>query len=434
MDRALLALCIVGGVVISFITFINSDFALSIIIFSMLLSPEIPVIKMAERDVVIRIDDILLIFMFFSWLAKVAINKEFGLLKWTPINLPLGIYVSLCVVVTGWAMTIGINESKFLMAFFFLLKYMEYLMLFYLVANNLKSIRQCKMFTVFFFITCFIVCVYGYAQISSDVWRVSAPFEGEKTEPNTLAGYFVIIFSLIFGLFIHNDSRALKLLLCFMFFLIFPVFLFTLSRGGYVAFFAMYLSLIIFTKKKRNFLIILLLISALVVPFVLPQKVTSRIKKTFVGKSTYEVMGSRVSLEGSAAARLEVWNYIYTVFSKSPLFGYGVKGIRFVDTQYGLILGELGIVGLMVFAFLFNRLIRASIRIYRASMDDYVQSISLGFLSSIFALLILGTVANVFIIVRIMEPFWFIAAMVLISPSLVERKHRIEEEEVFVST
>ena len=48
-----------------------------------------------------RIDDILLEFMFFAWLAKTAINKELGLLKKTPINRPLGVYVLLYVVITG---------------------------------------------------------------------------------------------------------------------------------------------------------------------------------------------------------------------------------------------------------------------------------------------------------------------------------------------
>ena len=58
------------------ISFINTDAALVILIFSMLLSPELPVGGIRGRVVVLRIDDVFLFVVFLGWLAKMAVNKE----------------------------------------------------------------------------------------------------------------------------------------------------------------------------------------------------------------------------------------------------------------------------------------------------------------------------------------------------------------------
>jgi hypothetical protein len=49
------------------------------------------------------------------------------------------------------------------------------------------------------------------------------------------------------------------------------------------------------------------------------------------------------------------------------------------------------------------------------SDDVYERSISLGVIVAIFAFLVQGLGVNTFIIVRIMEPFWFCVALVSLS-------------------
>lgn len=384
----------------------------------MLLSPEIPIAQLPERSVVIRIDDILLVFLFFTWLAKMAINKQLGFFKKTPINKPLAIYVLSYIVITASAIFLGFSQAKFSTAVFYMLKYIEYLMLFFLVSNNLKSLRQYKVLILFLLLTCFIVSVYGYSQIQGAVGRISAPFEGEKGEPNTLAGYLIIIFGLVIGLFLHSRSLHLKFFLGSFFLFIFPVFLFTLSRAGYIGFIIMYLTILLFSKKNKISLIYFLLVMAIVMPFVLPPKVASRIETTFTGRVKYEVLGGKLTLDEASAARIETWKYVGEEFAKSPLLGHGVAGIDFVDTQYGRILGEFGIFGVLIFFWLMRVLFKNAFKIYIDSKDDFIQGLSLGFLGVLAALLVMSIGSNVFIIVRIMEPFWFFAAMVLMAPQI----------------
>jgi O-antigen ligase len=391
----------------------------------MLLSPEIPVFHVPDRAVVVRIDDILLIVIFLSWLAKTAINKEFGFLKNTPINMPLFLYAVLCIIATAFAIMLGVGKAIFSNASFYILKYIEYFVIFFLVNNNIKDLKQIKIFTGLILLVCLIIVVYGYFQTFRGVERLSAPFEGEKPEPNTLSGYLVLMFGLMGGLFLESRSLILKLIMSGLFLFTLPVFLFTLSRGGYLGFIVLYLVFIIFNKKARVFLIFTLFILILITPHLLPLRVIERVRETFGTTRRFEVVeykigAKRISVEGSAAARIETWKWVIPRWLKSPLFGYGVTGLGFIDGQYLRVLAETGILGLLAFLWLLLRLFRSLSRIYATTTDLWLKGLSLGLLSALAALFIEGWGANVFIIVRIMEPFWFMVGMIIAASQIEE--------------
>ena len=89
------------------ITLISTDAAIVLLIYSMLLSPEISMGGGAGRAIVVRLDDLLLIVIFFTWLAKLAINKQLGLLRHTPLNVPLFAFIVSCILSTGWGALAG---------------------------------------------------------------------------------------------------------------------------------------------------------------------------------------------------------------------------------------------------------------------------------------------------------------------------------------
>jgi hypothetical protein len=59
---------------------------------------------------------------------------------------------------------------------------------------------------------------------------------------------------------------------------------------------------------------------------------------------------------------------------------------------------------------------------YRDSTDPLFSGLSLGYLAGFVAMLAHGIGANSFIIVRIMEPFWFLTAMIIMIPK-IEKNH-----------
>lgn len=408
----LLIIGAVSSVIVGFITLVNTNIALIILIFSMLLSPEIPIAHVPERAVVVRIDDILIMVVFFTWLAKMAVNKELGLLKKTPLNKPIISYILVCILFTAKGILIG--EVMFTKAFFYILKYIEYAFLYFIFANNITDKKNVKQFVGILLLTAFIVGSYGYFQIAQGVSRISAPFEGEHLEPNTLGGYLVLIQGITLGLFLYASSKKLKLLLGLFAVFLIPPFLFTLSRSAYIAFIPMYIMLILLTKRNKALLISLAILGIVLLPTILPKEVIDRVMYTFTGRHTFEAAGMRFGLETSAAAR--IWHFRSTLIKwrQSPIFGHGITGIGFIDGQYPLVLGELGLVGLGIFLWLLSKVFKTGYRTFRLSSDEFSKGLSLGFIAGFCGLLVQALTANIFIIVRIMEPFWLLAATVTV--------------------
>ena len=406
------------GLSFFFLSFFKTNLALVVLIFSMLLSPEIVLAEVPSRAVVLRIDDILLIVIFFGWLAKMAVNKELGLLKHTPITGLMLSYIAVCVVSTLIGILSGIVNP--LKSFFYILKYTEYFLLYFMVANNIDNKEQIKVFIVCFMITAFIICVYALLTVGK-FGRATAPFEGIKGEPNTLGGYLMFMLAIFGGIFLYTSSRRWQIFIGMLLPLMVITLLETLSRGSYLAFVVMYFTLVALTRRRKIIIIGMLILGVVIFPLTFPnivKGVKTRIFYTFSRGKQYDVGIKPVTLEESAASRVESFKDILRKWAKRPLLGYGVTGVGLVDTQYPRVLGETGIVGFFIFILLLVRILQLSFNNLYVLQDDFSLGLALGFLAGFIGLLIHSFSANTFIIVRIMEPFWFMAAIVSCLPNL----------------
>ena len=379
------------------------------------------------RGVSLRFDDFLIAVIGTAWLLKVAINKDFGIFLRTPLNLPIAFYLLACVVATanGYLTNPRVNPS---VATFYILKYFEYFLVYFMAVNHLKEREQIRRFVITMLVVCFLICLYGIYQIPSGV-RVSAPFEGEEGEPNTLGGYLVMMLSLVIGLLVTQGSFKKKLpLLALVPFILVPLAA-THSRGSWVALPFMLLTLI-FLSKRRLAIIIPMLIIIAISPLVLPKSVIDRAAYTFTQpEEEGQLKIGAVKIDTSTSARLESWRLILTEdFVKRPLLGYGITGYSFVDAQIPMILTNTGVVGLIAFFFLIGMVFRASFRVYRTCRDPLYCGLALGHLGALVGLLVHSIGANTFIIVRIMEPFWFLTALVVMSPEIEGRENSSKNE------
>ncbi len=399
--------------VVFLIALLKTDFALIILILSMLLSPEFGAGGVAGRSVVVRLDDLLLIVIFLGWLAKMAINKELGFLRVTAINKPILAYIAICVLATLVGAMQGYVQLK--QGFFYLFKYIEYFLLFFMVVNNLKSTAQIKKFVFFILLTAFLVCIYGWMQIPSGE-RVTAPFEGEGGEPNTFAGYLLLMMSLALGLALFTRRRLLLFgLLGFMFI----PFVFTLSRGGWISFVPMFLTFIVINKKFRFPLLFAFILMVIALIYMSPHQVRSRVEETFISDKTYVVYGKRIGVSESAAARIDSWSVGFEKWVKRPILGYGIPSGSVIDNQYTRVLTETGGLGLLAFIWLIARIFQVGLEVYRNSGEnDFNRGMSLGFLAGFIGILTQSITSANFIIIRIMEPFWFLAAILVMLPQI----------------
>jgi hypothetical protein len=97
---------LVGGVLLLLIGLLHIKLTIYLIIFSMLLSPELGIGATAgDRPVTIRFEDILLILVGVAWLARSAYQKDLGLIRSSPLNGPIAAYSAAAIAATlvnGW--------------------------------------------------------------------------------------------------------------------------------------------------------------------------------------------------------------------------------------------------------------------------------------------------------------------------------------------
>jgi hypothetical protein len=413
-------MAIAGGMLLFIVSFASTQIALYILIFSMLLGPELVVGATAGstlgRGVTLRVDDFILVIIGFSWLARMAIYKELGFFLRTPLNRPIAIYITVCLVSTLLGALFG--RVSLTTGFFFVLKYFEYMVVYFMVVNHLHDRKQIRYFLWALLFTCVIVSFFGISKIPGG-GRVSAPFEGEAGEPNTFGGYLIFMMAMTIGLMLTSNLWRDRLIYGGISAIAFIPFLFTQSRGSYLAFFPMLSVFVWFSEKRKVILLFLLFISALI-PLTAPQVVKDRI--TFTWTQRYHpgqhVQIGNVRLDTSTSERLRSWRHGLKDAVRHPILGFGVTGYEFLDAQYPRVLVETGLVGMIAFLILMWAIFKQGITVFEYTNDTLHKGISMGFLAGFIGLLVHAIGANTFVIVRIMEPFWFVAGMVAMIPEL----------------
>ena len=423
-----LAVTIIISLIIGALTFINTEFALYILIAAMLLGPQFGTEGAAGeavrgRGVTLRVDDFLLAIIGLSWFLKTAVQKEIGLFLRTPLNKPIAYYFLACVFATLFGYMMG--RVKGTAGFFFVVKYFEYYVIYFMAVNHLKEEAQIRRFTYFMLIVCFLVCLFAFSQIPQG-HRPSAPFEGPEGEPNTLGGHLVLMLSIVFGLLLGLKNRKPKKYLAVLVFFIVVALAATLSRSSWVALGPMALALLYFSEKKKTILTVMLFI-VIAGPLILPPTVRERALYTFTqAREEGQIQVGNARIDTFPSARLTSWKVVLTRdFIKQPLLGYGVTGYSFLDAQYPRVLAETGLIGLVFFLMLLYAIYQNAYLTFRQTKNDFFRGLSLGYLAGYFAMLAHGIGANTFIIVRIMEPFWFLTAMIIMIPT-IETQSRVD--------
>lgn len=412
-------------IILLFLSFLHTELALHIILLSMLLSPEIVVggfagVSIGKPDVkgdvlVVRIEDLILTTVCLAWLARAAIFKDVGLIRKTPLNGPIIAYTVTLVLATLLGTFAG--NVRPLRGFFFTLKYVEYFVVYFMAVNYIQDERQLRRLLGTAVATCAISAVMGIAQIPSGE-RVSAPFEGKYGEPNTFGGYLAFMLAVILGLALAAKTVPARLRWFALAGLTVVPLLYTLSRTSWLATLPLILTLILLSPRR---LILMVGVGCVIIlgSAVFPKQVLDRYDYTFHAREArgeFSVGGAR--FDTSTSARVESWGYGVRGWMKRPLLGYGVTGFAFMDAQYVRVLVEGGFLGLAAFLWLLWRILRTAWNTYRQTVGKPFEGLALGYLAGFMAMITHCIGANTFIIVRIMEPFWFVTGIVTILPLL----------------
>lgn len=415
-------LAFIAGIFTVVFAFFYPTQSIIFLIFSMLLSPEIKVGGVTGRSVVLRYDDIFLVMIFFSWLARTAIFKHKSSFVKSPITKPLLFYT--LIYITSTSLGVLRADIDYKKAFLYVLKYIEYYMLYFMSINTLKDeVDFSKYLKYAWLVLIAVICYsyYYYFNSSGPDVRASAPFEAplnspKESEPASLGGYYIIAFSLLLAFSSEASGRYFLLSIMSLMFM-YQSLLYTFSRASYMGFIASFISFVLFSKSKKIFFILAATL-AMIFTITLPgtsEKVENRIRSTYSGtQAIYSVstVFGEIKLEESAYLRYySIINVVNNVFPYYPLLGKGVTGIGLGDNQYALIVGETGILGTMAFLWLIVSLFKVYTYLYKNGKDIISKTLGLGLTCALSGLLMQGVGVNTFIIVRIMEPFWFLNAI-----------------------
>ena len=424
MDSPLL----IGAALVLFVlAFARTEFALYVVVFSMLLSPEITASAggLAERrDVTLRTEDFVLLVIGFSWFAKTAVNKELGLVAKTPLNRPIIAYVAVNLMATLLGYLMGSVQTA--AGYLYVLKYMEYFVVYFMVVNNLRDRDHAWRLLTAALLTAAIVSVIGLTQIPSGA-RVSAPFEGESGEPNTLGGYLLFMMAIVGGIALESTRLTIRARLLALLGLMAVPFVFTLSRASYIGVIPAFVALLAVTTRRRT-LVAIALIVVICSPLLLvaaPPAVVNRVLYTFepeVNQATVRL--GKIGLDPSTSARILSFRHAVSGWLERPVLGWGVTGFGFMDAQYARVLVETGLVGFLAFVWLLWSVLKAARAAYRQLVDPLDRGLVMGFIAGTFGLLAHAIGSNTFIVIRIMEPFWLIAGIVVMLPIFLDEETR----------
>lgn len=401
------------------------------IVFSVILSPEVMVYGKP-----IRLEDAILGVVIISTLAIFS-TKASGF-RSTPLNAPIAILLawnSFCyvnAVVYGNLYPFGdfpVDPTK---SFFNFLKKAEYFCIFFVVVNAIGDLRDVKIFTLLSFVTCLTAVsfsIYEFTHFtptpSEEFFRAGAPYD---LEPNTFGQYLIFLLAVALSLVLSKLSLGTKVLLgVFLVFTGVPLML-THSRGSYMALLGMLTVMGILRNPK------ILIVAALVVVLaflkVLPASVNARINSG-VREIQEITQGAARPETNSFFIRVKNFREGFQAALESPLFG---KGFTFdlarIEAQIPKEAVETGLVGLAMFVYVLWVLAKMTWFVYKHHPDEFVRTLSGGFLCGFAAYMISGLTAVPLSTIRTAEPFWFFAGMIAYAYTTLKEEETIRYMEL----
>ena len=186
----------------------------------------------------------------------------------------------------------------------------------------------------------------------------------------------------------------------------------------------------------KNVLIALMILAGVESIFTFPSNVKERIAYTFTSEENDEtivpVKVGSITLDPSTSARINDWARLIDNWKRKPFLGYGLTGAGFVASQFISALVETGVFGFFAFILLLWKMFHRTLQIYKTTKDDFYEGLAVGFLAGQAGMIFHAFTANTFTIIRIMEPYWFFAAVVMMIPKLEAQTQALPTEDISV--
>ncbi|HEV3028887.1 MAG TPA: O-antigen ligase family protein [Planctomycetota bacterium] len=388
------------GLPIYLIVLVDPILGLAILIACIGLSPEFTIAGVQN----LRMEDFLLPGLLLGWLLRAG--KERIPFAPTRIWAPVAATVAAMIfsTVTGGTSRVGPSMTFLIMG-----KYAEYLVIYLLVINTVKTeaeIRALAIFAILVALGSSALSISGTVTSSADSieGRVRGPI-GETS--NIYGGYLGLHLLLALGLFLHARTPLTRFSGGAAVVLLGISLLFTYSRTSYVAIGG---SMLLFGLVKHRRLLIILFILAMITPVLAPGSVMDRI-------ATVGGVASGPT-PGSWSARLDAWEWATNRMSAiDRILGKGIGSVRFgeVDSEYVRIFSDMGVIGVLLFLWLLIRLGRLANKTYDLLEENtFPRGYVAGYMMAFVAMIIHSIAATTFSAIRTEEAFMILTGLMTV--------------------
>lgn len=355
------------------------------------------------------------------WVGKMILSKKL-FLKRTPFDE----IIALLVVLSAASISVSPDRDVSFYNFYHLMG--RYILIYYLVINNLTSIHQLQRLIWSVMASAIVVTIYGFYQyvhgvdISAFQWVDGEQFPELKVRvfstlqnPNLLAGFLVVIMSLAVGIGLHTENMQWKLLL-FAFVAVLGICLvLTYSRGAWLSIVAV--TAICGHLYNRKVLWVFLVIP--LIALFCHDGVMERLMSIFNPTDT------------SSTLRIALWESTIAMILDKPLLGIGWGSYWLVYPEYDFFLNnpattivhahnmylhiaaEIGIPGLIVFLSIIYGHTKKAIDVLAQTKNRWVAGVMLGVVAAVLGLAVNGFTDYVMFNVQISMLFWLLNAVII---------------------
>ena len=371
-----------------------------------------------SNGVSFSVNDIFLFALIASWVVyifrkKSKLNKAF-------LKKPIFIFFSIALI-SLLVNFQNLSIDKFLVSFLYLLRWVSYVLLYFIVIEFDKKFKEKISYLLLFsggiFVLLGFIQYFFYPSLANlfylgwdeHLYRMFSSF----LDPNFAGAFFVLYFLYTFVFikkFIEKkDIRKTLIVLLFSLLSVSAVYL-TYSRSAFLMLILSIIVLLFLLRKKR------LIFFAIGVMFLL----------VFLAPRSFKSEGTDLLRMTSSYERISSVQAAVNIFTKSPVIGVGFNAYRYAlnryanmdnsvwqvthsgggtDNSFLFVLATTGVIGLISYFFLMYK-------IFKLGKDNLKKnSFSIILISSIIGLSIDSLFVNSLFFVFIMEWMWILAGL-----------------------
>ncbi|PIQ89388.1 MAG: hypothetical protein COV72_03335 [Candidatus Omnitrophica bacterium CG11_big_fil_rev_8_21_14_0_20_42_13] len=301
-------------------------------------------------------------------------------------------------------------------------KLSEYILIFIIAKDSIRSKSQCKFIIYAFLSSLFFISLDGFFQaiFKYDLFRHRKLFQGRVTasfiNPNDLGSYLITAIPLALSLAFSGLGKKIKTALAVLAISAVSILMFTLSKGAWLAFL---LALLFWGRFSRKRYLLYVLAGILAIGFALP---------VFFKFSSFDLIKRMMLFSNDVGAmdRKFLWQAAIRMFIDKPAFGVGLgtfmenypkfwlrptTEIAYTHNCYLQTLAETGIFGLLTFLLFLYIWLKNTLQILAKPEKSFFYFSLLGLTVGLIAYLLNSFVDTNFYSLPIAVLFWFILGL-----------------------